>query len=287
MKCASREAHPSVGSHPREIELKRILLFVYRFSNFFFSISQQINHVRLVLLGQGRPRAAAQHPGEWPPDCGQRFHRAPAEAQIFLLHSAVIYCFGKIAHFSPHFLSRFCFRINSSPHNRKQRNSSTYVYDDDSQRNNRQLPLEMRRLRHGLLDQTQQQPPPPPPHQNQQPPQQQKFQRYYIYNAAPRRRSLPAEEIDGFMADKNQLFKSGTRPSSAMKAPNGSSYDDATVAAAAVAAYRKVKKRSAADDKLSKNITLILENLLKSYENSQMPTHGQGELEKMVANSKK
>ncbi|XP_050098319.1 gamma-aminobutyric acid receptor subunit alpha-6 [Anopheles aquasalis] len=39
---------------------------------------------------------------------------------------------------------------------------------------------------------------------------------------------------------------------------------------------RRFKRRSAVDDVLSKNITLILENLLKRYENSQMPTHGQG-----------
>uniref|UniRef100_A0A182FK43 Uncharacterized protein n=3 Tax=Anopheles albimanus TaxID=7167 RepID=A0A182FK43_ANOAL len=39
---------------------------------------------------------------------------------------------------------------------------------------------------------------------------------------------------------------------------------------------RRSKRRSAVDDVLSKNITLILENLLKRYENSQMPTHGQG-----------
>lgn len=79
------------------------------------------------------------------------------------------------------------------------------------------------------------------------------------------------------MADKHHLFKTGTRPSSAMKPSNGSSHEEA--AAAAAAAYRKVKKRSAVDDKLSKNITMILENLLKSYENSQMPTHGQGEFD--------
>ncbi|XP_053678580.1 gamma-aminobutyric acid receptor subunit alpha-6 [Anopheles nili] len=38
----------------------------------------------------------------------------------------------------------------------------------------------------------------------------------------------------------------------------------------------RFKRRSAVDDMLSKNITIILENLLKRYENSQMPTHGQG-----------
>ncbi|KFB34891.1 AGAP000039-PA-like protein [Anopheles sinensis] len=38
----------------------------------------------------------------------------------------------------------------------------------------------------------------------------------------------------------------------------------------------RVKRRSAVDDMLSKNITIILENLLKRYENSQIPTHGQG-----------
>ncbi|XP_050081393.1 gamma-aminobutyric acid receptor subunit alpha-6 [Anopheles maculipalpis] len=38
----------------------------------------------------------------------------------------------------------------------------------------------------------------------------------------------------------------------------------------------RFKRRSAVDDMLSKNITIILENLLKRYENSQIPTHGQG-----------
>uniref|UniRef100_A0A182M2G4 Uncharacterized protein n=1 Tax=Anopheles culicifacies TaxID=139723 RepID=A0A182M2G4_9DIPT len=38
----------------------------------------------------------------------------------------------------------------------------------------------------------------------------------------------------------------------------------------------RYKRRSAVDDMLSKNITIILENLLKRYENSQIPTHGQG-----------
>lgn len=37
-----------------------------------------------------------------------------------------------------------------------------------------------------------------------------------------------------------------------------------------------VKKRTAMDDHVSKNISILLEDLLKSYENSQIPTHGQG-----------
>ena len=36
------------------------------------------------------------------------------------------------------------------------------------------------------------------------------------------------------------------------------------------------KHRTAVDDAVSKNISIILENLLKSYENSQLPTHGLG-----------
>lgn len=36
-----------------------------------------------------------------------------------------------------------------------------------------------------------------------------------------------------------------------------------------------VSKRSI-NDAVSKNITLVLENLLKNYENSQLPTHGKG-----------
>lgn len=37
-----------------------------------------------------------------------------------------------------------------------------------------------------------------------------------------------------------------------------------------------VKKRTAIDDHVSKNISMLLETLLQSYENSQIPTHGQG-----------
>ncbi|XP_062700266.1 gamma-aminobutyric acid receptor subunit alpha-6 [Aedes albopictus] len=189
-----------------------------------------------------------------------------------------------VGHLRKHKYFYYIPRISNSPHNRKQRNSSTYAkadYDADNQRSSRPLPLEPRRLRHisiptgGLLDQAPQPQPPPPPSSPQiEHPQQQKFQRYYIYNMAPRRRNLPpSAEIDGYMADKEQLFKTGTRPSSsATQLANGSLNDDRFEDAM----LRKVRKRSAADDMLSKNITLILENLLKSYENSQMPTHGQG-----------
>ncbi len=37
-----------------------------------------------------------------------------------------------------------------------------------------------------------------------------------------------------------------------------------------------IMKRTPADDVLSKNISFLLENLLKRYENSHLPTHGQG-----------
>lgn len=37
-----------------------------------------------------------------------------------------------------------------------------------------------------------------------------------------------------------------------------------------------IQKRTPADDVLSKNISFLLENLLKHYENSHLPTHGQG-----------
>lgn len=48
-----------------------------------------------------------------------------------------------------------------------------------------------------------------------------------------------------------------------------SSYDDVD------ATYMWKSKRSI-NDAVSKNITLVLENLLKNYENSQLPTHGKG-----------
>lgn len=41
------------------------------------------------------------------------------------------------------------------------------------------------------------------------------------------------------------------------------------------ATYMWKTKRSI-NDAVSKNITLVLENLLKNYENSQLPTHGKG-----------
>lgn len=37
-----------------------------------------------------------------------------------------------------------------------------------------------------------------------------------------------------------------------------------------------IKKRTAVDDIVSKNISIILNNLLKSYENSQLPNHNEG-----------
>lgn len=39
--------------------------------------------------------------------------------------------------------------------------------------------------------------------------------------------------------------------------------------------WKRDFKRSI-NDAVSKNITLVLENLLKNYENSQLPTHGKG-----------
>lgn len=41
------------------------------------------------------------------------------------------------------------------------------------------------------------------------------------------------------------------------------------------------KSRRSLNDVVSKNITLVLENLLKNYESSQLPTHGTGELKKL------
>lgn len=41
--------------------------------------------------------------------------------------------------------------------------------------------------------------------------------------------------------------------------------------------FINVQKRTAQDDHVSKNISMLLEHLLKNYESSQIPTHGQGE----------
>lgn len=40
----------------------------------------------------------------------------------------------------------------------------------------------------------------------------------------------------------------------------------------------KTNQKRSINDAVSKNITLVLENLLKNYENSQLPTHGKGSL---------
>lgn len=37
-------------------------------------------------------------------------------------------------------------------------------------------------------------------------------------------------------------------------------------------------KRSPGNDIVSRNITMVLENLLKNYERTQLPTHGKGNL---------
>lgn len=38
----------------------------------------------------------------------------------------------------------------------------------------------------------------------------------------------------------------------------------------------KINRKRSINDAVSKNITMVLENLLKNYENSQLPTHGKG-----------
>lgn len=41
--------------------------------------------------------------------------------------------------------------------------------------------------------------------------------------------------------------------------------------------HHSLKKRTPTNDVVSKNITQVLENLLKNYESSQLPSHGKGE----------
>ncbi|XP_062139722.1 gamma-aminobutyric acid receptor subunit gamma-2 isoform X3 [Drosophila sulfurigaster albostrigata] len=53
-------------------------------------------------------------------------------------------------------------------------------------------------------------------------------------------------------------------------------YANETSAFGAVGASRLMRPRTASADMLSRNISSILENLLKRYEQSQLPTHGQG-----------
>lgn len=54
-----------------------------------------------------------------------------------------------------------------------------------------------------------------------------------------------------------------------------SSFDNDTYADIESEEGKSNQKRSI-NDAVSKNITMVLENLLKNYENSQLPTHGKG-----------
>ncbi|XP_058821114.1 gamma-aminobutyric acid receptor subunit alpha-6 isoform X2 [Topomyia yanbarensis] len=197
-----------------------------------------------------------------------------------------------IGHLRKHKFVYYLPRINSTPHNRKQRNSSSYsksdytdtIHQTESEpRGDRPSPTTFPRLRHismpsitagesgpvNALHLDEHQPSVTIQQHSEQQPQKTQ-QRYYIYSSAPRKRGAE-KETDRFMANKYDLF----RPQSGFNRPPIRPLNT-TNQAYEYEAYRKVKKRSAADDMLSKNITLILENLLKSYENSQMPTHGQG-----------
>ncbi|XP_055586932.1 gamma-aminobutyric acid receptor subunit alpha-6 [Uranotaenia lowii] len=209
-----------------------------------------------------------------------------------------------IGHLRKHKYFYYIPRSNNAPHNRKQRNSSSYpsglnfpieynIAPSEQQQDSSKSfqPTGLRRLRHipksssavtgdgvqqsassASLDDAYQ----PLESAISKP---QKIQRYYIYSTAPRRRNLPTS-VNDFMENKSQ------RPNRVAATAwnvsrhhfqnqndddfNNQAQDDGG------SFERRVKKRSAADDMLSKNITLILENLLKSYENSQMPTHEQG-----------
>ncbi|EDS34137.1 conserved hypothetical protein [Culex quinquefasciatus] len=186
-----------------------------------------------------------------------------------------------VGHLRKHKYFYYIPRISNSPHKRKQRNSSSFskadILDFTQQKSpdNEAVvayPPEPRRIRHipkangAPLEQPLAPPLASSKGTSKSGQQQQKFQRYYIYSAAPRMR----DELPPGIPEKNLVFRNIGSKSPQRRAFNGSVSVEEDVA------FRKVKKRSAADDMLSKNITQILENLLKSYENSQMPTHGQG-----------
>ncbi|XP_058127145.1 gamma-aminobutyric acid receptor subunit alpha-6 [Anopheles coustani] len=137
----------------------------------------------------------------------------------------------------------------------------------------RHLSVEMRKLRHfplagmkhpegiGAPSGEEQRAEPLPTVQNYRPrsleaPSAYKSNRYYIYTNPVRPR---VRDLDG--GEPQQDEAAGDTPP---RAANGTE------------STGRVKRRSAVDDMLSKNITIILENLLKRYENSQIPTHGQG-----------
>ncbi|XP_055522907.1 gamma-aminobutyric acid receptor subunit alpha-6 [Wyeomyia smithii] len=191
-----------------------------------------------------------------------------------------------IGHLRKHKFVYYIPRANSAPHNRRQRNSSFYYKNNDAAeyrsaesppRNDRLS--EPRRLRHISMSSGSATTSVTPLDDSaaiasiqSQPPPAYKYQRYYIYSTAPRRRDSEAGmEMGRLMVQKFELFRAKTSNYVAVTHRTNNSArifeDDA---------FRRVRKRSAADDMLSKNITMILENLLKSYENSQMPTHGQG-----------
>lgn len=48
--------------------------------------------------------------------------------------------------------------------------------------------------------------------------------------------------------------------------------------------YKNRTLRSPLNDVVSKNITLVLENLLKNYESSQLPNHGRGNVDSRTEN---
>lgn len=45
---------------------------------------------------------------------------------------------------------------------------------------------------------------------------------------------------------------------------------------------KSAMNRGTGNDIVSKNITMVLENLLMNYENNQLPTHGEGKAEEKV-----
>uniref|UniRef100_A0A182IXG1 Uncharacterized protein n=2 Tax=Anopheles atroparvus TaxID=41427 RepID=A0A182IXG1_ANOAO len=102
--------------------------------------------------------------------------------------------------------------------------------------------------------------------------------RYYIY-ADPIRSKLRESTTEQRDGRKPKRAAADVEKTVTVDTPSGDYQTRATNSFETVQHLDKtgrIKRRSAVDDMLSKNITIILENLLKRYENSQIPTHGQG-----------
>lgn len=77
-----------------------------------------------------------------------------------------------------------------------------------------------------------------------------------------------------FLNEKSNLFLGDASHQQQQK--NGTVTSSLNRVSRALPLINNIRKRTAQDDHVSKNISMLLEHLLQSYESSQIPTHGQG-----------